>query len=69
MTIDDALEHCTHAYSAFCGIYESRRIFALLMTPRVGYIIAKTDLSEEQMQELRTLLQEHFEVPLIYYDV
>ena len=67
--IDDALEHCTHAYSAFCGIYESRRIFALLMTPRVGYIIAKTDLSEEQMQELRTLLQEHFEVPLIYYDV
>ncbi len=27
MTIDDALEHCTHAYSAFCGIYESRRIF------------------------------------------
>ena len=24
---------------------------------------------EEQMQELRTLLQEHFEVPLIYYDV
>ncbi len=39
------------------------------MTPRVGYIIAKTDLSEEQMQELRTLLQEHFEVPLIYYDV
>ena len=53
----------------FCGIYESRRIFALLMTPRVGYIIAKTDLSEEQMQELRTLLQEHFEVPLIYYDV
>ena len=69
MAIDDALEHCTHAYSAFCGVYESRRIFALLLTPRTGYIIAKTDLSEEQMQELRALLQERFEVPLIYYNV
>ena len=46
-----------------------KRIFALLLTPRTGYIIAKTDLSEEQMQELRALLQERFEVPLIYYNV
>ena len=67
--IDDALEHCVHPYHVFHGIYESRRIFLLLVTNRIGYIIAKSDLSAEQETALRAILKERFEVPLVYYDV
>ena len=69
VTIDDALEHCVHPYHVFQGIYESRRTFVLLITNRIGYIIAKTDLSDEEISALRALLNARFEVPLKYFDV
>lgn len=69
VTIDDALEHCTHPYHVFLGVYESRRIFVLLLDKRQGYFIAKEDLSEEELMQLRGLIQQHFEMPLRYFDV
>ena len=67
--VDSSLEHCESPYHVFQGIYESKRIFVLLLTQRIGYIIAKEDLSEEELSELRAILKAKFEVPLIYYDV
>lgn len=67
--IDDALEHCEHPCHVFLGVYESRRIFVLLLAYRQGYFIAKEDLSEEEITQLRALLQKNFEVPLRYFDV
>ena len=69
VTIVVALEHCTHPYHVFQGVYESRRTFVLLVTNRIGYIIAKTDLSEGEITALRALLKERFEAPLTYFDV
>ncbi len=68
VTIDDALEHCVHPYHVFQGVYESRRTFVLLLTGRIGYIIAKDDLSADETAALRALLEERFEAPLVVYD-
>ncbi len=67
--IDDALEHCEHPYHVFHGIYEARRVFVLLVTTRIGYVIAKSDLSEGETEQLRALFKEKFEQPLVYFDV
>ena len=68
-SIDDALEHCEHPYHVFHGIYEARRVFVLLVTTRIGYVIAKSDLSEGETEQLRALFKEKFEQPLVYFDV
>lgn len=68
VTIDDALEHCVHPYHVFKGIYESRRTFVLLVAERIGYVIAKGDLSEGELTALRALFRERFEAPLTYFD-
>ena len=69
LVIDDAVEHCEHPYHVVQGIYESKRTFVILITNRVGYIIAKNDLTEEEMLKLRNIFENKFEVPLVYYDV
>ena len=68
VSVDNALEHCEHPYHVFEGVYESRRLFVLLVTNRVGYLIAKSDLKGEEIEALRALLQTRFEVPLTTYD-
>ena len=69
MTVDDALEHCSHPYSVFQGCYESRRLFVLLLTPRTGYFISKEDLEPGEEEALRALLTERLSKPPVYYDV
>ncbi len=69
VSVDTSLEHCENPYRAFQGIYESRHIFLLMLTNRVGYVIAKEDLSEQELVQFRALLEVRFDVPLIYYDV
>lgn len=67
--IDDALEHCEHPCHVFLGVYESRRLFVLMLTKRQGYFIAKEDLAEGQEEALRQRLKTQFEAPLQYFDV
>ena len=69
VAIDNALEHCVHPYHVFQGVYESRRIFVLLLDKRQGYFIAKEDLTEEETAQLRSLIRERFETPLRYFDI
>lgn len=69
VVIDNALEHCEHPYHVFTGLYEARRIFVLMVTPRVGYVIEKAAFSEEALAQFRTLMAEKFEVPLVQYDI
>ena len=67
--IDDAMEHCEHPCHVFLGIYESRRLFVLMLTKRQGYFIAKENLEAGQEEELRALLEARFETPLQYFDI
>ena len=53
LTVDDALEHCVHPYHVFMAVCESKRIFALLLTPRVGYMIDKRDMKPAEIEALR----------------
>lgn len=69
VVIDDALEHAEHPYHVFTGLYEARRIFVLMVTSRVGYVIAKDALSEEELARFRALISEKFEIPLVQYDI
>lgn len=69
LTVDDALEHCVHPYHVFMAVCESKRIFALLLTPRVGYMIDKRDMKPAEIEALRAWIGAHFEKPLTYYDV
>ena len=67
--IDNALEHCEHNYSVFYGVCESRRLFVLMLTDRLGYSIDKSVLSEEETENLRNILQTRFSGPLIVYNI
>lgn len=69
VSIDNALEHCEHPYHVFTGLYEARRIFVLMVTPRVGYVIDKAAFSEEALAQFRALMAEKFEVPPVQYDI
>lgn len=68
VVIDNALEHCEHPYHVFFGVYESKRIFVLMVTKRIGYIIAKADFTQEELERFRALLCDRFEVPLKQFD-